>query len=534
MTNQDTLPSSALHNLAPTEHSEIELVPGRPEYLSPDLSLAGPEENRISWGIGFSAELRAIIQLSPRKDGEAVENLYIFDQGEQALGGGVADLDPSKTNILIRPTDRFIVFTESGIKGIIEAVENDQSVKTRAGWKAFQPGTATRIGRGNETLNSELAGEVSSGHVDIDFAEDGTISVTDIHSTNGTRLISPTQPKTQNRLETALDTASTQVEKVDNGREILLGKNVISVEGAISLPRGDKYYVLNSRDKYGVQRQFIVYRSQSQGGLRVSQGRETEDKRILKGGESGRKGVDHYTQETQLHPLLEAYIQQQQSMELTEIDRGDVAIFNLSIEKAARAKIDFAAEVKIRDFPDAELYKELWKVRAGELSAEEFASRMGLAKGASLEVVQKSLMEQVGRINALLEKSDVIPSFYGSPDRTVEDIHPVLGKIIKQTFGVSKDGRVYEWTMASTTDGQHVWIDRIRLADSTPSSYGTDSEIVDSAFLTSKPIEYTTQTEAIPDSLKIEMDGDYTEITSFLALLEPIKRYKKIRLGQTT
>jgi hypothetical protein len=53
--------------------------------------------------------------------------------------------------------------------------------------------------------------------------------------------------------------------------------------------------------------------------------------------------------------------------------------------------------------------------------------------------------------------------------------------------------------------------------------------MVYSGILTSKPMDYTKQTTAIPDDLKGEEKGPYTDISPLLAKLLPIQQYKAAR-----
>ena len=65
----------------------------------------------------------------------------------------------------------------------------------------------------------------------------------------------------------------------------------------------------------------------------------------------------------------------------------------------------------------------------------------------------------------------------------------------------------------------------MRFADSQPTCFGTDSTLVYSGILTSKPLEYQKQADGIDPKYVRPTDSKYVNITPFLATLYPIKAY---------
>ncbi|PID86441.1 hypothetical protein CSB08_00460 [Candidatus Gracilibacteria bacterium] len=102
--------------------------------------------------------------------------------------------------------------------------------------------------------------------------------------------------------------------------------------------------------------------------------------------------------------------------------------------------------------------------------------------------------------------------------------HTIAGKTKIEVFEGTLNGRKILWEMAQRIDRpQEVWISNIRLLDSKLSSFGVDSEFINCGILNNKPFEYATQ---LPFSF-LPRENGYVNITSILAYLEPIKRYKK-------
>ncbi|MFZ9596607.1 MAG: hypothetical protein ACO3A2_11090 [Bdellovibrionia bacterium] len=81
--------------------------------------------------------------------------------------------------------------------------------------------------------------------------------------------------------------------------------------------------------------------------------------------------------------------------------------------------------------------------------------------------------------------------------------------------------------MAKDPHGR-VWIDRIRWAKSEVNSYGTDKWIIDSGFLTNKPLEYQKQATALAHETEKNIfaeQRDYVDITPLLHKLLPIQKF---------
>ncbi len=272
-------------------------------------------------------------------------------------------------------------------------------------------------------------------------------------------------------------------------------------------------YVLEGEDANEKLNVRLLYRSNSGGDWRVALG-VNRDEIYIKGG--GR----HYTQETKLHPSILSELNSQSAATEIEDQVNDALteIFKVPLEQSRQ---EFINEVE-----EHHALEGVTSLRAGYLGKED-----GLDS--------TKLRRQTEQINEVLlqDFENEHPQF--TPDLSVEGIisvsrkqHSLLGECMFTKFKATINGREAYWEFGESRDGETVWVDKIGYSDTPVSSYGTDSEIIDSGVITSKPIEYISQCDAIPTSLRNDINdkgGDYQNIGKFLELLEPIRRYKELR-----
>lgn len=518
--------------VVPNVTEERMLVAGQPIELRPGTSLATPEENQRIFGIGFKADLRGIVQLSPKQAGESAEQLYIFDRGENPYFEGVANVDPGKSTHILDPKERYVIMTEQGLRGIKSAVDLNTSYKFAIGYKSADSGDDVTIGRGHMNLRQDLSPEVSRNHLKISFSTNGAIKLEDMGSSNGTKLISPAGLIEGSDLMSALPAVVQKETSKEQGgiyKEFSIGKNIGKYEGAVDFGERGKAYVFTSTDPVGKQRRFFVYKSLSEGGWRSSQGMD-DFSRFLKGGELARM-QNHYTQETQLFPEFQQVIDRIDGVASNQTNNllAMNAVPQLSGDEVMESWRDFARISTLYSLPDRTVSEKVAPLRPGDLTLQGVAKALGL-QPKSREFVEQKLLNQVDEINHALQKSGLVPDFSAKPINVRHDKHELLGDVTKETYRVIKNGRPYEWVIAHANNGKRIWIDRIRLADTVPTAFGTDAEIIDSGILTSKPLEYDFQCDAVPSQYKVKTNHrHYTDITSFIGLLSPIKNYKQAK-----
>jgi hypothetical protein len=385
-----------------------------------------------------------------------------------------------------------------------------------------EPGITRTIGRdevGAERLGLNSGPAVSRRHFSIALSANGALRLEDLHSAHGSSLITSAEHDVNpdgygQKLGTL---ALTKAEHSKEKAEFTVSGIQYEVTSHIAVKEHERMLGLRSTDKDGKTRNFAIYRSLSEGGLRVTQGRDRKG-RYMKGGINDVNW--QYTQDTQLHPEFAEKLQRVlETVPVLPVQDSD--ILNIDDGAAYAASMDFGAERTVVGFGDKTLDDLLKKVPAGYLTKSAISSRLGVREDQATQ----SLESYVTQLNGALINGDVIPDFK-SPVRSEVDEHPILGTVQREVY----EQKGVEWYMAKDLDGR-VWVDRIRYARSEPTAYGTDAQMIFSGLLTSKPIEHPTQTDALAEAMR-PMSSDsvsYDDISQFLDTLEPVMRYRKER-----
>lgn len=379
--------------------------------------------------------------------------------------------------------------------------------------------TAKVLGLEKDTL-------VSRNHFSATVTPEGKLVIADLESTNGTSVITAEKDQTE-ALEKTIprpiaqeigSVATAEVFAAPDTKERIINGVRFRLDGAIPVG-GREVYMFTTTNKNGESRKIGVYKSVSEGGMRVATGFEMSG-RFMKGAESS--PFAQYTQDTQLHPEFANAVREMTFAQ--DLPVASVESFTYGQKAVAAIEKEFEEKVSIEGFHDKKLNKLLTEVRAGMLSPGTLRSTMDDHRFES----NTPLENYVAELNAQLLKSGAIPAF-DKPIRAELDTHQLLGNIKREVFAHNVKGIAYEWHIGSDDSGR-VWIDRIRRADAKVSDYGTDDKLVFSGVLTSKPVDYSQQTDAVPDSMKHDISGtDYTDISMFLDKLEPIKHYRAQR-----
>lgn len=308
-------------------------------------------------------------------------------------------------------------------------------------------------------------------------------------------------------------------------KEFDLGGVHYKVSGVVALGQRTGFvFESQDRDVEGTERKFFVYQSLSEGSWRVSQGVELYNgkNRYLKGAEDI-SPLSQYTQDTQLHPDFErefASIAAEKDGTYSALRFDEIAVDDVHSRRLAG---DFLSQQTVFCLGSPELHSALAALPAGQL-----------VKSHEDEEYNKILDQQVGKVNALLATEGLVPDFTKPPIKKDTLNHPLLGLVKRETFThTMPSGVEYEWTMSyAANDVEEPWIERIRLANSEVNQYGTDTQMLYSGFLTSKPIEYRGQATLIPEDKKKELKGNYVDIRSFLQGLAPVASFvnsKRVR-----
>lgn len=317
-------------------------------------------------------------------------------------------------------------------------------------------------------------------------------------------------------------------EQLANAAEFQIGDTNYIFHGVT----GRNYMAFSSMAPDGVVRPFLVYRSSSGGSYRVSQGIEqykdaegNERWRLMKGQEDSK--LAQYTQDTQLHPAFyDATGPIEDSRDLMATDAGKLKPY--SDEEVKKWYKDFESQVSVHKLATDLLHEKLLELQAGGLSSKKMEQLTGFDMQADYGHQGPTLAfeRKIAQLNDELESSGCMPDFSAEPIRVGMSGHAQLGSVVQETFRKEINGQKYDWVMAHDMKGR-VWIERIRFAESEPTPYGTDKDMVYSGVLTSKPFDYIDQTTGIPPEQRKDMGNGYADITEFLKTLAPIREYEK-------
>jgi len=307
--------------------------------------------------------------------------------------------------------------------------------------------------------------------------------------------------------------------------EFIVGDASYKIEGR----NPDGKLTVESMGSDGRRRVFFVYESQSEGSLRVSQGKEfvgdvnDGQKRFMKGAELSPDF--QYTQDTQLHPDFAKAIKPfytNPNLPTTSELAGTYApnISPLLLQ-------DFEQQVAVAPLTP-EVDGLLHKLKANSFSRAEV---MQLTHSDQAPIMEAGLRSEIDMLNQALQRSNVIPDFR-HPIEVTRANHPVLGSYTIESYVKNTNGRLVEWHIARDQAGR-VWIDRIRNADSPPTPYGTDRNLLYSGVLTSKPLDYKQQCDGLPTAWRRPMNETYDDITPFLGMLAPIQAYRQQKAQAT-
>ncbi|MEO8104789.1 MAG: FHA domain-containing protein [Candidatus Saccharibacteria bacterium] len=454
-----------------------------------------------------------------------ITGLSLID--EQTGLAGIIDAGGVPIKIYVLKDDHgnvvpdWVMFTDAGFDDQEEA--SHDNVKLNIVSLTAEKGTVNfgrnESGAGRLGLNDS---KVSRHHFSASISE-GILRLGDLDSSNGTSVITSSEKfknEQEYRLGRHLGRAATAEIVTTPTPEFSIGKINYQVESVIpTTGRGDMHVIV-SRDKKGTTRRFMVYRSMSEGSLRSSQGYETLGKgenvrkRQMKGAELS--DAMQYTQDTQLNPDFAAKLQESvKGAAGLPLGRDEDQIHDT--EAAMKLFKDFESNCKVFSLPDVTLAKLLFRLPAGNLSRGALKEHLG---GDS-----DQLANYVNDMNVALEQSGLVPDFSVEPTQSQVETHPILGSVIREIY--IKSG--IEWHMKRDQAGR-VWIDRIRSVKNEATPYGTDKELLYSGILTSKPLEYKSQSNGLPAHLRQDRAGDYNDITPFLAKFAPIEWYRAQRL----
>lgn len=242
----------------------------------------------------------------------------------------------------------------------------------------------------------------------------------------------------------------------------------------------------------------VFYQSRSDGTWRACPW--AKDTWYAKG-----KGI-HYTQETKLHFEILKFLESQKN----NIQESHCDIIHTFFQKEDSEVQQYNSEVQKYD--DQGFLASFQSHKAGNSFSENFSPQDYLDTIPWEHENWKTFF----------------PDFNTPPKSTYFLTHSLLGDITIETFPASLQKKEIEWAIASDTNNR-VWIDRIQFSGKNLSitSYGTSSQIIDSGFLTTKPLEYTHQCRHMRQGIDYTpFNNTYNDLSPLLDQFPLLKKYK--------
>ncbi len=291
-------------------------------------------------------------------------------------------------------------------------------------------------------------------------------------------------------------------------------------------------YVKDSEDTESGFQLRVYYRSLSDGGWRLN----------APIGQALSKGLNnrHYTRETKLHPELEVVLNNVSYLDLENSRRNHLDIEQDTIRKNHKTKSGYKYKYyeETGQKQEAEKYDAISGLYADDMVYGGIVHRNKNNENISVDYVK-----------GITYPDGFIPDFDKGPKRVYKTSHTIYSE--KDEYGNLKNDVTIEvfsswldrgdgeqisidWYIASTEQGK-VWVDRIIPKDACVNSFGTYDQVNDFGLLDLKPIDYIQQVSGIPDEYKNEVyeyENIYSDITDFLAELEPVRKYKKYKETQ--
>ncbi|EKD42706.1 MAG: hypothetical protein ACD_73C00048G0001 [uncultured bacterium] len=126
-----------------------------------------------------------------------------------------------------------------------------------------------------------------------------------------------------------------------------------------------------------------------------------------------------------------------------------------------------------------------------------------------------------------------VPDFTKLPVSTDVMDHTLLGACTLYRYEATLHGRKVYWDMAVRNSDGLGWVERIKFADAEMNRFGGHDEIIDSGFLTSKPLEYRKQMGLVLHDpqhdfnrdVKPSNDPDYVDVRGIIGRLDFMKNF---------
>lgn len=535
-------PSGATHELAP--HQSVVITPELVPSGKPELAAVVQASN---------SELATYHAQRERP----VDKLMVVD---------MRSVPPSNVHGYRLFGEEYI--TASADYLLIDPVNLD--FENNQGFKALRAGETFNYGRPTDQTPStdrksrfkNASSVTSRDHFDIAIGLDGSVTITDKNSSNGTVVLTGDvahEAMNNNNREIKVLSTAPEIGKlvlqneVDNfaaetgtTRAIILGQSELSAlkdvaydpsqpiltrelllqypeleaKGGIRMGNYDfmfsgivsdaaqrKHAVAYVKDDAGKVSPRLFYKSVSDGGWRATPG-VYDDTGAYSKGEDDKDGG--YVQLTKPMEEIVQYLEATEKQGTIPIDGKDLrSLFKLqNLDRQGLNSFD--QEVKVTRLQGRKL-KALY---------DAYQPGVGFMKDGSK--ARQELAEVV------LPKG-FEPTF-DTVERRYDTAHSLAGKTKVKVYAAEFEGRAIEWHMAESELGD-VWIDKIAFKNAEVNSYGTANEVILAGALSTKPYEYSSQVERMAKGADFEYinSSTYVCMSPFWNNLKPIQRYRQNR-----
>lgn len=512
-------------------HSQM-LQDGQQLTVSPDARLAEQDQQRVA-DLGIIGQPLASIEVGRQ------EFIVVDVRQSQVSGNNYRPMDSlAHVNREKSPTTYEL---DPEYPLVLMHVDQHGGLVGRA-IRPYQPITlgreANKVDHKSGRFQYGNDATLSRQHVNITLDPERGLVVTDIHSTNGTKIRYGEKPSTDSPYETiprhhvrperselpgresratselmAMGEFFPQSRVEINNREFLISKIVHGPDRTYAV-----MYTTIDKDGEKLVVPRFLYRSNSDGGWRVAYGIDAKGRFIKEADED----EWHYTQETKLDPKI---LDQLDIAEITwdksgKLENNLQRVFatnnGLLEETDARSEVTYYHDKEID-----EKLKHLRHFSAGEMSHRH------------LDAIRRAGYRDFSHYLQSMDRVfSSIPGFmpdFRRPVGAEVRTHTMLGRITVEHFSARLGDEPITWSIASDSEGR-VWVENVKLQNAGVTSYGTAAKVFDAGIATSKPIEYAKQSDGLRDMQeRVPFQGKYHDITPVLDSLLPIREYRKAR-----
>lgn len=303
---------------------------------------------------------------------------------------------------------------------------------------------------------------------------------------------------------------------------VLIGERQMMLSDIVRSPGGRMHAVMYTELADGRVAPRLFYKSNSDGDWRVSphveKWHDQDGKKHMR--YSKGETMDYgYVRETRLDDdVREALVQKEAGAKDWSAEYVDWLTDKFT-EQAVGKNNTYEKEVNGVEFPDMTIPRS--KIEDAEKNIMAFMPGHGFEPRNGRTAAEVFAAAEI--------PFNKMPAFTKQLGRRTITQHPQLGEVVTEAL-VSNDGRNV-WHFSSDKKGR-IWISGVtRNNEATPSTYGTDAEVLSMGILDNKPVEYISQLQGLKEGQDYAVLGNsgYADISKLLDKLPVVKDYRASR-----